>query len=163
METNEKVYASQQLICMLPPLALKVMLYLLNWQRMEQIKYYEKQMCRFLHIEKEELQLAIQTLEDNKLIDVSLIDQTWMITINKETVRKYFNVKMETVAEHEGIKLSKEITWNKVDESSSNGIDGMSEEEMKRMVLMLQARLKEREEVKKVVVSNNVDKDDLPW
>ena len=156
METNEKVYASQQLICMLPPLALKVMLYLLNWQRMEQIKYYEKQMCKFMHIEKEELQLAIQTLEDNKLIDISMIDQTWMITINKETVKKYFNVKMETIAEHSGIQMAKAITWNQVDESKSNDIDEMSEEEMKRMVLMLQARLKEKTEVKKVVVTNDV-------
>lgn len=163
MEANEKVYASQQLICMLPPLGLKVLMYLMNWQKYDNIKYFEKQMCGFMHLSKEELELGIQTLIDNKLIDVCKIDDNWCFNLRKETIKKYYDVPMQTIKDHEGLKLSKEITWNKIESNTqSNGIDDMSEEEMKRMLLMIQARLNEKQEVKKVVVSNNVV-DDLPW
>lgn len=163
METNEKVYASQQLICMLPALALKVLLYLMNWQRYGNVKYFQKQMCGFLHIDASELDLAIQTLADNKLIDVCKIDDNWCFNLNKDTIKKYFDVPMQTIKDHEGLKLSKEITWNKeTTATQSNDVNDMSEDEMKRMLLMLQARLKEKQEVKKVVVTNDVV-DDLPW
>lgn len=163
METNEKVYASQQLICMLPALALKVLLYLMNWQKYGNVKYYQKQMCGFLHIDATELDLAIQTLADNNLIDVCKIDDNWCFNLNKDTIKKYFDVPMQTIKDHEGLKLSKEITWNKEEASAqSNDVDNMSDDEMKRMLLMIQARLKEKQEVKKVVVTNNVV-DDLPW
>lgn len=164
METNEKVYASQQLICMLPALALKVLLYLMNWQKYGNVKYFQKQMCGFLHIDPSELDLAIQTLADNKLIDVCKIDDNWCFNLNKDTIKKYFDVPMQTIKDHEGLKLSKEITWNKETTTQSNDVDDMSEDEMKRMLLMLQARLKEKEEVKKVVVTakDNCCKD-LPF
>jgi hypothetical protein len=162
METNEKVFASQQLICMLPPLALKVICYLMNWQKYDNIKYYQKQMCGFMHLDPSELDLAIQTLVDNKLINVSKIDDNWCFNLNKDTIKKYFDVPMQTIKDHEGLKLSKEITWNKETTTQSNDVNDMSEDEMKRMLLMLQARLKEKQEVKKVVVTNDVV-DDLPW
>ena len=163
METNEKVFASQQLICMLPPLALKVICYLMNWQKYDNIKYYQKQMCGFMHLDPSELDLAIQTLVDNKLINVSKIDDNWCFNLNKDTIKKYFDVPMQTIKDHEGLKLSKEITWNKeTTATQSNDVNDMSEDEMKRMLLMLQARLKEKQEVKKVVVTNDVV-DGLPW
>ena len=165
---KQKVFASQQLICMLPSLALKVMLYLLNWQKFEVIKYYEKQMCKFMHIEKEELQLAIQTLIDNNLIDVSKIDNQWCIQINKKTVNQYFNVKMETVAEHKGIELSKSITWNQETEvetkQSSNEIEDMSDSELKLLLQRIQISLNERSQMAKCVVTNKSDDDyQLPF
>lgn len=157
---NEKVYASQQLICMLPPLALKVMLYLLNWQKYDSIKYYPNQMCGFMHITEDDLELAIQTLEDNNLISIGKIDQTYMITINKETVKKYFNVKMEVVHDHKGIPMAKEVTWN-VEEEPKQEIADMSEQEITAMILRLQAQLNEKQQVKKLVKNN--EPDDLPW
>ena len=162
MEANEKVYASQQLICMLPPIALKVMLYLLNWQKMPQIKYYEKQMCKLMHISKSELELAMQTLIDNHLITVSK-DGDWLISINKETVKRYFNVKMEAVSEHEGIKLSSDITWNKEDDST---LDSLSDEQLEKMIKELQRRKQEKKGCQ-VIYANASSNDDvidsLPW
>ena len=43
MEKNEKVYMANQLNCMLPPSAVKVMNYVLSWQSQGDVKYYEKQ------------------------------------------------------------------------------------------------------------------------
>ena len=158
---NEKVYASQQLICMLPPLALKVMLYLLNWQKYDSVKYYPNQMCGFMHITEDDLELAIQTLEDNNLISIGKIDQTYMITINKETVKKYFNVKMEIVHDHKGIPMAKEVKWNK--EAKKSSIDEMSDDELKNLLLRIEAQLSERQQVSKMVTSAASTKDDLPW
>ena len=166
METNEKIYCSQQLCCMLPPLAFKVMFYLIGWNKQE-IKYYEKQMCKFLHLEKEELQLAIQTLIDNHLIDVSLIEHTWIISVNRETVKRYFNVKMDTIVEHEGLKLAKAITWNQVEETNnekkSASWEDLSESQLEKLIQRLQVIKNEKAEVNKVVVGSNKEFNDLPF
>ena len=54
---KERIFLTQQLICMLPPLALKVLGYLINWQKYESIKYFSKQMTSFMHITEEELEI----------------------------------------------------------------------------------------------------------
>lgn len=165
---NEKVYASQQLICMLPPMALKVMLYLLNWQKYDSVKYYPNQMTKLMHISQEDLDLAIQTLEDNKLIDISLIDQTWMLSINKEVVKKYFNVTMQQIHDHQGLKMATSVTWNKVEkkeESKSASFEDLTESQIEKLIQRLQVIKTEKEQTKKVVVSmsKNNDADLLPF
>ena len=164
METNEKVFLSQQLICMLPPLALKVMGYLLNWQKYDSIKYFPNQMCGFMHITEKELELAIQTLEDNNLISIGKIDQTYMITINKETVRKYFNVDMRIIHDHQGIKMSETVKWNiGEDKAPQNAsIESMSDDDLKKLLMRIEASLSERQQVKELVKTSST-KDDLPW
>lgn len=157
MET--KVFLSQQLICMLPPVALKVMAYLLNWQKVDVIKYFPTQMCGFLHMGDEDLDLGLQTLINHKLIDVSNVDGQWVFQINKETVNKYFNVKLQTIKEHSGIEMAKEITWKKEEEKKD--VHDMSNEELKLLLLRVQATMAEREQMKKVVETN--DDDGLPW
>ena len=89
---------SNQLVCMLPPLACKVFQYILGWQNAEVIKYYPKQYSKFLHLSEQEIDVAVQTLIDNSLLDVSRVDQTWVFTINKDVVNKYYNVSMEKVS-----------------------------------------------------------------
>ena len=148
METNEKVFLSQQLICMLPPLALKVMGYLLNWQKYDSIKYYPNQMCGFMHITEEELELALQTLEDNK-----------MISINKETVRKYFKVDMKVIHDHQGIKMAEHVTWN-TSKAKEPQIEDMTPTQIQAMILRLQAQLNEKKQVKDMIKN---DFDDLPF
>ena len=158
MENNEKVYASQQLICMLPPLALKVLMYMINLQKYDNIKYYESQMTKFMHISKEELELGIQTLIDNKLIDVCSIDGFFCFNLCKDRIKKYYEVPMQIVKDHDGLQLSKAITWNEVDtntKSNSVDVDNMSEADLQRMILSLQARLNERNQVKSIV--SNID------
>lgn len=166
---NEKVYASQQLICMLPPMALKVMLYLLNWQKFDNIKYYPNQMTKLMHISQEDLDLAIQTLEDNKLIDTQIIDQTWLLSINKEVVKKYFNVTMQQVHDHQGLKMATKVTWNKVEKkeepSKSASYEDLTESQIEKLIQRLQVIKNEKEQTQKVVVSmsKNNDVDSLPF
>ena len=157
MEKNERVYLSQQLVCMLPPLACKVMLYLIGWQSRPEIKYYERQMCAFMHISPEELQLSIETLINLHLITVELGDDVPLIQLNKEVIRKYYDVSMDKVKEHTGFTLATEVTWKKEEEKD----DEMSDDELKRTILRLQSMLNEREQTKELV--KTTASSDLPW
>ncbi len=158
MEKNERVYLSQQLVCMLPPLACKVMLYLIGWQSRPEIKYYERQMCAFMHISPEELQLSIETLINLHLITVDNGDDVPLIQLNKDVIRKYYDVSMDKVKEHDGFVMATEVTWKRVDKQS----DEMSDEELKRTILRLQAMLNEREQTKELV-KTTASSDNLPW
>lgn len=166
---KERVYISNQLACMLPPTALKTLFYLISWQSQEQIKYFQKQFAKTMHIDQAEIEQAIQLLIDKELISASRIDNNWVFVLEKKKIQSYFNVPMNKVVEHDGFKLPSEITWNKEENKQSNVINDMSDDEMKRMIIMLQARLNEKQKVKeKVVVSaskNNTEDviDDLPF
>lgn len=165
---KERVYISTQLACMLPPTALKVLSYLISWQSQEQIKYFDKQFSKAMHLDKAEIEQALQLLIDKELINARKIDTYWVFELEKKKIQSYFNVPMQKVYDHEGFKLPPLITWNKEEKKQSNDINDMSDDEMKRMILMLQARLNEKEQVKKVVVSASKNKtedviDDLPW
>ena len=165
---KERVYISNQLACMLPPTALKTLFYLISWQSQEQIKYYQKQFAKTMHLDQAEIEQAIQLLIDKELISASRIDNNWVFVLEKKKIQSYFNVPMNKVVEHDGFKLPTQITWNKEEKKQSNVINDMSDDEMKRMILMLQARLNEKEQVKKVVVSASKNEtedviDNLPF
>lgn len=171
METKEKVYMSNQLVCMLPPLACKVFAYILNWQNSDSIRYYAKQYSKMMHLSEREVEVAIQTLVDNKLLEIGRIDQTWLLNINKEVVKKYFNVPMQTIHDHEGLKLSTNITWNKTQQelkSSAVEVEDMSEEQLSKLLQRVQVMLAEKQETKKLVkmacaASSESSTDDLPF
>ena len=157
---KERVYISNQLACMLPPTALKTLCYLISWQSQEQIKYFQKQFAKTMHLDQEEIEQAIQLLIDKELISASRIDNNWVFVLEKKKIQSYFNVPMNKVAEHDGFKLPSEITWNKEEKKQSNVINDMSDDEMKRMIIMLQARLNEKQQVKNKVVSMASSNDD---
>lgn len=168
MENKKRIYPSTQLVVALDSKTLKVAMWILGWSSQGSVKYYARQYAKACKMTEQEVELCIQTLVNCKLIDVSLVDQTWMLTPNAEQFQKYYEVPMSKVIEGNGIPMAKEVTWNKEEKKQSNGINDMSDDEMKRMIIMLQARLNEKEQVKKVVVSASKNKtedviDDLPW
>ena len=157
---KERVYISNQLACMLPPTALKTLFYLISWQSQEQIKYFQKQFAKTMHLDQDDIEQAIQLLIDKELISASRIDNNWVFVLEKKKIQSYFNVPMNKVVEHDGFKLPSEITWNKEEKKQSNVINDMSDDEMKRMIIMLQARLNEKQQVKNKVVSMASSNDD---
>ena len=171
METKEKVYMSNQLICMLPPLACKVFGYILGWQNSSDIKYYPKQYSKMMHLSEREVEVAIQTLVDNNLLEIGRIDQTWLLNINKKVVKKYFEVPMQKIHDHDGLKLSTNITWNKTEQeqaSSAVDVEDMSEEQLAKLLQRVQVMLNEKQETKKLVkmacaASSSSESDDLPF
>lgn len=169
MEEKQKVFMSTQLICMLPPMALKVMAYLINWQSQEWTKFYVKQWVKFLKMSEEEIEISIQTLVDNKLANVQHDGENWMLQVNKPQVRKYMEVPLQKVHDHEGFTMATFVTWNKTKVvEKKQDIEDMSKDQIEALILRLQASLNEKKEIEKMVkfASSSTEKcstDDLPF
>ena len=169
MENERKrIYPSQQLVCALPPTVLKTYMYLLGWQSQGTIKIYVRQIAKATKLNETEVELALQTLEDVHLIDISKVDQTYCATLNAEQAQKYFNIPMSKIMESEGIKVSESIRWNKEENKASqaSGIDvsELSENDLKRLLLRIEQSLSEKQQMRKVVVTPEPKVDDgLPW
>lgn len=159
---KERVYISTQLACMLPPTALKVLSYLISWQSQEQIKYFDKQFSKAMHLDKAEIEQALQLLIDKELINARKIDTYWVFELEKKKIQSYFNVPMQKVYDHEGFKLPPQITWNKEKTIQTDSFSSISDEQLEKMVQELQRRREEKKKGCQVVYANNVV-DDLPF
>lgn len=153
MESKRRIYPSSQLVVALDAKVLKTAMWILGWSSQGSVKYYSRQFAKACKMTEEEVELCIQTLVDCKLIDVSNIDNTWILTPNSEQFQRYYEIPMSKVLEGNGIPMAKEITWNK------ETVKEESDEDIKRQILMLQARLNERQQIRKkvVVMSSNDD------
>lgn len=137
---KDRVYISNQLACMLPPTALKTLFYLISWQSQEQIKYYQKQFAKTMHLDQAEIDQAIQLLIDKELISASRIDNNWVFVLEKKKIQSYFNVPISKVVEHEGFKLPPQITWNKEETTQTDSFSSISDEQLEKMIKELQRR-----------------------
>ncbi len=160
METNEKVYVSTQLLAVLPPMVLKVLLFIVNWQNSPKgIMLYEHRFGRTLKMTDQEVRVSIQTLINLKLIDLTRIDGKWRIELNQTEFKKYYKIPMDRVIEHEGYNLADKITYDEVEKEDDGD---MSEEQIQKMILRLQAQLNEKKQTKQLVASV-AETDDLPF
>ena len=163
METKTKrIYPSTQLIVALDSRILKVYLWILSWSNQGSVKYYEKQFAKACKMEVEEVERCIQSLVDCKLVDVSRIDQTWILTPSDEQNQKYYKIPISKVLEGKGIEIADIATWNEEAEVIKPQSD-MTKEQMKKMIQMLQAQLNEKEEVEKMIKGSSPSTDDLPF
>lgn len=164
METKTKrIYPSSQLVCALDARVLKVLMWILGWQNQGSIKYYPKQFAKACKMEEDDVDLCLQTLIDTKLLDVSRVDQTWMLTPNAEQFQKYYDIPISKVIEGSGIKMADKITWN-CTESPKSDVEDMSEEEIQKMIMRLQVSLNEKKQMKKLVQTCEPKyEDDLPF
>lgn len=163
METKGKrIYPSSQLVCALDCRVLKVLMWILGWQNQGSIKYYSRQFAKACKMEEDDVDLCIQTLVDCKLLDVSRIDQTWMLTPNAEQFQKYYDIPISKVIEGNGIKMADKITWN-CEEAPKGDIEDMDEKQIQAMILRLQASLNEKKQVKEMIKGSTPSTDDLPF
>lgn len=170
---KKRIYPASQLVVALDANVLKTYMWILAWQGHGSVKYYPRQFAKATKFTEEEVEKCIQALVNCKLIDVSYVDQTWMITPNAEQVQKYYEVPLADVLEGKGIKMADKATWNKTESekssTSSSGTDfeNMSADQLEKMLLMLQARLNEKKEVEKLVTvmsePASANKSDLPF
>lgn len=160
METK-RIYPSTQLIVALDSRVLKLYLWILSWSAKGDVKYYPKQFAKACKLTEEDVDKCLQSLIDAKLIIATNYGEGWMLSVNAEQNQKYYQVPISKVLEGNGIPMAENVTWNVVETK-----DDESDEELQRQILMLQARLNERQQVRKKVVTvtstNNVV-DDLPF
>ena len=155
---------SSQLIALLPSVAVKLLSFMLMFQSNPKgVMLYEHRFARMLKITDEEVKLAIQTLINLKLIDLTNIDGKFRIEFNKPMFDRYYKVPMEKVIEHNGFQMATEVTYDKEVESptKSKDFNDMSDGELRTLLLRIQASLNERDQLKDKVVSLKNDNDDL--
>jgi hypothetical protein len=162
METKSKrIFPSTQLIVALDAKVLKVYLWILSWSSSQgSVKYYEKQFAKACKLTEDEVDLCIQSLVDAKLVDISRVDQTWMITPNEEQNQKYYQIPISKVLEGKGIAMADTVTWN-ASEAPTQDISDMSEQQIQAMILRLQASLNEKKQLKELIKDNVPN--DLPF
>lgn len=152
---QKRIYPSTQLIALLHPKVLKVYQYLLGWQNSKP-KVYQKQLSKVLKLSEKDIEISIQTLIDNKLIQVNDFE------VSFNDISKYSEIPIQKVSDMEQLPVSTEITWNKETKSSMESIDDLTEDQMKLLILRLQASLNEKEQVKKLI-KNHQEPTDLPF
>lgn len=160
METK-RIYPSTQLIVALDSRVLKLYLWILSWSAKGDVKYYPKQFAKACKLTEEEVDKCLQSLVDAKLITVTNYGEGWMLSVNAEQNQKYYQIPISKVLEGNGIPMAEKVTWNVVETK-----DDESDEELQRQILMLQARLNERQQVRKKVVTATSTNDvinDLPF
>ena len=165
---RKKIYPSSQLVVALDPKVLKCYLWILAWQSQVNIKYYPKQFSKAVKLTVEEVEKCIQSLEDARLIDISYVDQTWVITPNAEQAQKYYDVPLAKVLEGKGIPMAENVTWNVLESERQQEVKvaDMNEQQLQAMILRLQAQLAEKQEVSKMVKQMSepaIEYNDLPF
>ena len=164
METK-RVYPSTQLIVALDARVLKVYLWILSWSAKGDVKFYSKQFAKACKMEEDEVERCIQTLIDAKLVDATLVEQTWMLSPNAEQNQKYYDIPISKVLEGNGIPMAEKATWNREEvkeEKKEASWDDLSESQLEKLIQRLQIIKNEKEQTKKVVVTNKVV-DNLPF
>lgn len=160
---DKKTFIPTQLAAMLHPIPLKILLYMVNMQGIGVFKIYTSALSGILKMKEEHLKIGIQTLIDNNLISISKNDEGHFVTkLNKDTFQKFFEIPVGELKNKELLPVAKDVTWDKIQPTKPSTNDDMSTAEIKRMLLMLQAQLKEREQVEKMVKVND-EPTDLPW
>lgn len=157
---NKKIYPPQQLLVALDAETFKLFSFICNWK--DGLKYFSTGICKALKTTEEELELSIQTLVNAKLVNITNEADVTVIRPNGEQCQKYFSIPLKDVIDGNGIQRATEVTWKTKQTSSSN----MSKEQLKQAILILQAQLKEKEEVEKLVKGTSkpiTDIDPLPF
>lgn len=153
---EKKAFVSTQLLAVLPPMALKVLMYICNWQNSPNgIMLYEHRFAKTLKMTEQEVRLCIQTLINLKLIDLTRIDGKWRIEINVDEFGKYLKIPMERVIEHEGYKMADKVEYEAVEENKPSSIEDMSDDDLKKLLMRIEASLSERQQVKELVKTND--------
>ena len=165
---GKKTYLPMQVKYLMPESMYKVIDALVVFQK-DGIMSYSKKMCEYLHMDESIVEQCIQTAIDMKLFTLAEKNGgIFKFKLNEDTIKKMNEIPLKDVNHIKLITLSTEIRFKNDHEEikPSSNFDNMSEEDMKKMILMMQARLKEREEVKNIVrlASEPTDApDDLPW
>ena len=159
---EKKAFVSTQLLAVLPPMALKTLMYICNWQNSPNgIMLYEHRFAKTLKMTEQEVRLCIQTLINLKLIDLTRIDGKWRIEINVDEFGKYLKIPMERVIEHEGYKMADKVEYEAVEENKPSSIEDMSDDDLKKLLMRIEASLSERQQMKELVKTNVPS--DLPF
>lgn len=166
--TNEKpkrLYPSTQLLAALNYKVLITYLWILTWGG-GSVRYYSRQFMKATGLSEEYLEKCIQALVDSRLITVTNTEEGFLFTPNPEEHQKYFEMPLAQILESKKITMAREATWNKTTPIQKPKFEDMDADQIKALIVRLQASLQEKEQMKKFVkvTSTPTEKfDDLPF
>lgn len=137
----DKIYLNLKLKCLLPSEIYKVADMLFACQK-EGCVTYSSNNIKSLHIPKEAVEIAIQTLIDRQILEQPVKEGSfWKFKINTEVIKRYNDASWDDINNAPVLKKSSELKFTHQPEKEE-----MSVEEMKKQIAHLQSLLNTRDE-----------------
>lgn len=167
---NTKIYLNLKLKCLLPVELYKAADILFACQKDGYITY-SPQNARSMHMPKEAVEIAIQTLIDKGIIgSPEKEEKFWKFKINEESIKQYQDSSWDDINNAPVIQMSSETKFTH--ESSYKQVE-LSAEEMMQQIKQLQAmisqkvkedeRLKQQKGIFAQIRDENDGVSNLPW
>lgn len=149
----EKIYLNLKLKCLLPIEVYKVADILFACQKDGYVTYSSNNV-KSMHMPKEAVEIAIQTLIDRQILDQPVKEGNfWKFKINADGIKRYQDSSWDDINEAPALRKSSEVKFTHQPQT-----EDMSVEEMKKQIAQLQAML-----MTQVKNENNEGNDGLPW
>lgn len=147
----EKIYLNLKLKCLLPIEVYKVADILFACQKDGYVTYSSNNV-KSMHMPKEVVEIAIQTLIDRQILDQPVKEGNfWKFKINADGIKRYQDSSWDDINEAPALRKSSEVKFTHQPQT-----EDMSVEEMKKQIAQLQAMLMTQSK------KNNID-DSLPY
>lgn len=157
---NKRLFLPLQIKVLMPESMYKVIDILFALQK-DGVVGYSKKTAEIVHMDSTFTDQAIQTAVNHKiLIPIGMDYGIYRFKINEDVLKKSLTVDYKDLTSHNLIELATDIKFK---ESVPESSDEMTEDEMKTQILILQAKLKEKRAVKKMLSSNTQEYSDLPF
>ena len=157
---NKRLYLTLQIKTLMPESMYKVIDILFALQK-DGMVGYSKKTAELAHIDSSIADQAVQTAINHKiLIPIGVESGIYRFKLNEDVLKKSLSVDFKDLVGYNLFELATEITFK---ENMSSSPDDMSEDEMKAQILLLQAKLKEKRAVKKLLNGNTQEYSDLPF
>lgn len=146
----EKIYLNLKAKCLLPAEVCKVADFMFACQKDGYVFYSSTNNPRSMHMPKEAVEVAIQTLIDKKVLESPVKEGgLWKFKIIENTLKAIQAVSWDDICSAPLEGLSSEVKFTHQQESvpveESDVFGNMSTQQMARMMKMLEARIKEEQ------------------
>lgn len=157
---NKRLYLPLQIKVLMPESMYKAIDILFALQK-DGMVGYSSRTAELAHIDSTIADQAIQTAINHKIfIPIGKENGIYRFRLNEDVLKKSLTVDFRDLTGYNLIELATDIKFK---ESVPESSDEMTEDEMKAQILMLQAKLKEKRAVKKLLSSNTQEYSDLPF
>lgn len=157
---NEKIFLNLKLKCLLATEVYKVADFLFAVQK-EGCVTYSPNNCKTLHMPREAVELAIQTLIDLEVIEYpSKEGNYWKFKINAESIKRYNDSSWDDVNNAPVLRKATEVKFTNEKPAMKYEMVNMTPEQMMAQMKLLQDMITMKQ---KQMQKNNDAEDNFPW
>ena len=130
------------LIVLLPPIAERLLIIINRITKNGKKFFYSSKTPKLFHMNKEECDIALQTLIDNGIVNVIQSGDWYQCLVNYDSF-KDFTYEITDLYDKEDIKLSTEVTFRNITDDSCS-IDELTDEQMNDITIDQFKKFQER-------------------